>query len=191
MLRLSALISLNAALLVALPAAIQAASGDTIPGHPDVLGEYVQIDGIAAAGTPAVLNTASYLRVRLAADGDSPKPANAIVIAQPGFASTPGIWAGLSARLVEKAASRDCGEPGEPSPCRIEVRIMDRRGSQIEDTAGLRIARSTNNPMAALDYYFGSEILNPALGFFPPGRFPITFRPSRERRPPATPIPRS
>jgi pimeloyl-ACP methyl ester carboxylesterase len=170
MFRFTNLFSLNAALLVALPASAWAASGDTIPGHPDVLGEYVQIEGVAAAGTPAVLNTATYLRVRLAADGPNPKPANALVIAQPGFASTPGIWTELSAQLVEKAAARDCGEPGEPSPCRIEVWIMDRRGSQIEDTAGLRIARSTNDPDASLDYYFGSEVLN--VGF-PPGRFPL------------------
>jgi pimeloyl-ACP methyl ester carboxylesterase len=173
MFRIAKLISLNAALLMAVPVAVQAASGDTVPGHPNVLGEYVQIQGIAAAGTPGVLNTASYLRVRLAADGKSPKPANAVVIAQPGFSSTPGIWAELSAQLVEKASSRDCGEPKKPSPCRIEVWIMDRRGSQIEDTTGLRIARSANDPSAALDYYFGSEVLNPLFGFFPPGRFPI------------------
>ena len=48
---------------------------------------------------------------------------------------------------------------------------MDRRGSQIEDTAGLRIARSTDNALSALDYYFGEEV----LGFpFPGGgRFPL------------------
>jgi pimeloyl-ACP methyl ester carboxylesterase len=171
MLRVTKLISLHAALLLSLPAAVHGASGDSIPGHPDVLGEYVQIEGIAAAGTPAVLNTASYLRVRLAADGASPKPANAVVIAQPGFSSTPGIWAELSAQLVEKAATRDCGEPTEPSPCRIEVWIMDRRGSQIEDTTGLRIARSTNDPLAALDYYFGNEVL--FFGLPGNGRFPI------------------
>ncbi len=170
---LISLFSLNAALLVALPAAVWAASGDTIPGHPDVLGEYVQIEGIAAAGTPGVLNTASYLRVRLAADGKIPKPANAVVIAQPGFSSTPGIWTELSAQLVEKAAARNCAEHGKPSPCRIEVWIMDRRGSQMEDTAGLRTARATNDPDASLDYYFGDQVLNPVFGFFPTGRFPI------------------
>ncbi len=154
-----------------MPAAALAASGDSIPGHPDVIGEYVQIPGAPASGTPDALNTASYLRVRLLADGGSPKPANAVVIAQPGFASTPGVWLELAAQLVEKAAARDCGEKKEVSPCRIEFWIMDRRGSQIEDTVGLRIARSTNNPLAALDYYFGVEV----LGFpFPGGgRFPL------------------
>ena len=151
------------------PTAALAASGDNIPGHPDVIGEYVQIPGAQAAGTPEALNTASYLRVRLLADGGSPKPAHAVVIAQPGFASTPGIWANLAAQLIEKAAARDCGEETQVSPCRVEVWIMDRRGSQIEDTVGLRIARSQNDPDASLDYYFGSEVLG--LGF-PPGRFP-------------------
>jgi len=158
------------AILLPPATAAWAASGDTIPGHPGVLGEYIQIDGVVAAGTPAELNTASYLRVRLAADGDNPKPANAVVIAQPGFASTPGIWTELASQLVEKVAARDCGEPRDPSPCRIEVWIMDRRGSQMEDTTGLRIARSTNDPDASLDYYFGSEVLS--IGF-PSGRFPI------------------
>ncbi len=169
---LISLFSLNAALLVALPAAVWAASGDTIPGHPDVLGEYVQIEGIAAAGTPGVLNTASYLRVRLAADGESPKPANAIVIAQPGFSSTPGIWTELSAQLVEKAAARNCAEHGKPSPCRIEVWIMDRRGSQMEDTAGLRIARSTTTSGT-----WSSASAFPASGASP--SFPIPTRCSR------------
>ena len=152
-----------------LPTAALAASGDTLPGHPGVIGEYVQIPGAQLAGTPDALNTASYLRVRLLADGGSPKPAHAVVIAQPGFSSTPGIWANLAAQLVEKAAARDCGEKKQVSPCRVEVWIMDRRGSQIEDTVGLRIARSQNDPGASLDYYFGSEVLG--LGF-PPGRFP-------------------
>jgi len=154
-----------------LPTAALASSGDTIPGHPDVIGEYVQIPGAQAVGTPDALNTASYLRVRLLVDGDSPKPAHAVVIAQPGFASTPGVWIELAAQLVEKAAARDCGEKKDVSPCRIEFWIMDRRGSQIEDTAGLRIARSANSPFAALDYYFGVEV----LGFpFPgSGRFPL------------------
>lgn len=154
-----------------LPTAALASSGDTIPGHPDVIGEYVQIPGAQAVGTPEALNTASYLRVRLLADGGNPKPAHAVVIAQPGFASTPGVWVELAAQLVEKAAAGNCGEM-TPSPCRIEFWIMDRRGSQIEDTAGLRTARSTNDALDALDYYFGVEVLDLPL---PPGggRFPL------------------
>jgi pimeloyl-ACP methyl ester carboxylesterase len=154
-----------------LPTAALAASGDTIPGHPGVLVEYVQIPGVEAAGTPDVLNTASYLRVRLLADGANPKPAHAFLIAQPGFSSTPGIWAELAAQLVEKAAARECDEDDDVSPCRVEVWIMDRRGSQIEDTTGLRIARSQNDPDAALDYYFGSQVIG--LGFPGGSRFPI------------------
>jgi len=152
------------------PTAALASSGDNIPGHPDVIGEYVQIPGAQAAGTPGALNTATYLRVRLLADGNSPKPAHAVVIGQPGFASTPGVWIEMAAQLVEKAAARDCGEE-EPSPCRIEFWIMDRRGSQIEDTAGLRTARSADDAISALDYYFGVEVLG--LPFPGDGRFPL------------------
>lgn len=156
-----------AALLV-LPAAALAASGDTIPGHPDVIGEYVQIPGADATGTPDVFNTATYMRVRLAADGKNPKPAHAVVIAQPGFASTPAIWSNVAADLVEKATARTCGEKKEAGPCRVEVWIMDRRGSQMEDTSGLRTARANDDPLAALDYYYGAEILAPPCALPPP-----------------------
>jgi pimeloyl-ACP methyl ester carboxylesterase len=165
MMRFATFFSATSALVLAFATTSWAASGDTIPGHPDVIGEYVQIPGVSAVGTPAVLNTASYLRVRLAADGADPKPANAVVIAQPGFSSTPGIWIELAAQLVEKAAGGDCG-----GNCRIEFWIMDRRGSQIEDTVGLHTARSQNAPDDSLEYYFGTEVLG--IGF-PPGRFPI------------------
>src|SRR5271169_4864866 len=89
-----------------------------VPGYPDVVGEYIQIPGFAAPGTPAALNTASFLRLRAAADGDSPKPANAVIIAMPGFSSTPPHWLWLSTQLVHKAQSRTCDDG---QPCRVEV----------------------------------------------------------------------
>ena len=45
-------------LTLLLPTTALASSGDTIPGHPDVLGEYVQITGAQAVGNvDAKLNT--------------------------------------------------------------------------------------------------------------------------------------
>src|SRR5437016_3733151 len=44
-----------------------------MPGFPDVIGEYIQIPGANAPGTPAVLNTATFLRVRSALDEEHPR----------------------------------------------------------------------------------------------------------------------
>ena len=129
--------------------------GSRIPGYPDVIGEYLQIPGTDAPGTPHVLNTAAFLRVRTALDGDRPKPANAIVVAQPGFSSLPTHWLYLAAQLVNKASQRTC----DGAPCRVEVWVMDRRGSNLEDTVGLRQARVKYDPEVALDYYFGPSVL--------------------------------
>ena len=73
------------------------------PGYSDVTAEYVQIPGYAAAGTPKALNTATFLRLRAAIDGDAPKPANAVIVGLPGFSSTPPHWLFLASQLVHKA----------------------------------------------------------------------------------------
>jgi len=144
--------------------------GSRIPGYPDVIGEYLQIPGTDAPGTPHVLNTAAFLRVRTALDGDRPKPANAIVVAQPGFSSLPTHWLYLAAQLVNKASQRTC----DGAPCRVEVWVMDRRGSNLEDTVGLRQARVKYDPEVALDYYFGPSVLtDPTLLRARPGNFPL------------------
>lgn len=155
--------------------------GSLVPGYPDVVAEYMQIPGARTAGTPTALDTGAFLRVRSALDGDHPKQAQAVVIAMPGFSSVPSHWLFLAAQLVHKASDRACGAArddadredlaGHGGGCRIEVWIIDRRGSNLEDTFGLFAARARRNPDAAIDYYFGRSILS--LDPERPGKFPL------------------
>src|SRR5438094_203060 len=108
-----------------------------VPFYPDVAAEYLQIPGFPAAGTPGPLNTASFLRLRPAADGDTPRPANAVIVALPGFGSTPSHWLFLASQLIHKAHDRTC----EGQPCRIEVWVLQRRGANLADTSALTAAR--------------------------------------------------
>ena len=127
-------------------------SKSLVPGYPDVVAEYMQIPGFKAAGTPDALNTATFLRLRSADDGDHPKAANAVIIAMPGFSSTPPHWLWLATQLVHKANERTCDDG---QPCRVEVWVMQRRGANLADTIGLREARAKGDPKVALDYYYG------------------------------------
>jgi hypothetical protein len=156
--------------------------GSLVPGYPDVVGEYIQIQGARTAGTPIALDTGAFLRVRSALDGERPRSADAVVIAMPGFSSVPSHWLFLAAQLVHKANQRTCGDErsevergGEidrgGGGCRIEVWIIDRRGSNLEDTFGLLLAHARRDPDTAIDYYFGRSILS--LDPDRPGKFPF------------------
>jgi hypothetical protein len=155
-----------------------------VPGYPDVVAEYVQIPGFAAQATPRALNTAAFLRLRAAADGEKPRPANAVIVAMPGFSSTPPHWLWLASQLVHKTAGRTCADG---QPCRLEVWVVERRGANLADMAGAREARRTGDPNAALDYYFGPGAVkpDPARGGAPtvvalPGGTGATFHPLSE-----------
>lgn len=141
-------------------------AGSLVPGVEGVVGEYVQIPGGKAPGTPAALNTASFLRFRSAADGETPRPANAVIVALPGFSSTPSQWLLAAGQLVEKAEARTC----EGKPCRIEVWVLQRRGANLADTSALLAARKARNPKVALDYYFGAPLMSPMPGKDAPAR---------------------
>lgn len=145
---------------LALSASAQAAdySKSLVPGYPDVAAEYLQIPGYQAPGTPKGLNTASFLRLRLAADGDAPRPANAVIVALPGFGSTPAHWLYLASQLVHKAQARTC----DGQPCRIEVWVLQRRGANLADTTALTAARKARDPKVALDYYLGADAIQPS-----------------------------
>jgi pimeloyl-ACP methyl ester carboxylesterase len=147
------------------------ASGKFVPGHPDVLGEYIQIGGTQTAGTPKAFDTGSFLRLRWRHDGIFPREADAVVIAQPGFASIPGHWLEIGAQLVEQAPDNQCVRKLRKftytAPCRIEVWIVDRRGNNVEDTAGLWWSRLVGVPEFAFDYYIGKEQLDPVTGKVP------------------------
>jgi len=144
------------ALSVAAHAADYAKSA--VPGYPDVVAEYLQTPGYQAPGTPKGLNTATFLRLRAAADGDSPKPANAVIVGLPGFASTPAHWLYLASQLVHRAQEETC----DGKPCRIEVWVLQRRGANLAETEVLREARARRDPRIALDYYLGAGSLTPS-----------------------------
>jgi hypothetical protein len=161
-----------------------------IPEYPDVIGEYMHIPGARTAGTPKALDTAAFLRVRSAFDGEHPDDADAVIIAMPGFSSIPSHWLYIAAQLVHKGNQRHCDadkdngdkdrdaderserDSSHKHRCRVEVWIVDRRGSNLEDTLGLLQARLKRDPETALDYYFGRSILS--LDPARPGKFPAT-----------------
>lgn len=138
-----------------------------VPGYSDVIGEYLQIPGEPTNGTPAEFSTASFLRLRSAADGDAPKPANAVIVAMPGFASTPAHWLYLGSQLVHKASERQC----DGSPCRLEIWAVQRRGANLAETQGGREARAKRDPNVAVDYYFSRSVLN--MDPKRPGKWPM------------------
>ena len=129
-----------------------------VPGYSDVTAEYIQVPGYAAAATPKVLNTATFLRLRAADDGDAPKAANAVIVGLPGFSSTPAHWLYLASQLVHKAQSRDCNG----MPCRLEVWVLQRRGANLAETEALTAARKARDPKLALDYYLGADAQKPS-----------------------------
>src|SRR5262245_32896892 len=137
-------------------------AGSLVPGYPDVVAEYLHIPGAPTDGTPHGLDTGAFLRVRSALDGEHPRHAQAVVVAMPGFSSVPSHWLWLAAQLVHKANTRQCdvdpdrdrererqgdndGDDDDADDrgdgCRVEVWIIDRRGSNLEDTSGLLSAR--------------------------------------------------
>src|ERR1041385_1387373 len=167
-----------------------ALEGSLVPGYPDVVAEYMHIPGARTAGTPRVLDTGAFLRVRSALDGEHPRHAQAVVVAMPGFSSVPSHWLWLAAQLVHKANTRQCVDDRDREEerdrgadrddddaddrgggCRVEVWIVDRRGSNLEDTSGLLSARLQADPGAAIDYYFGHSILS--MDPDRPGKFPL------------------
>lgn len=138
-----------------------------MPDYPDVVGEYIQIPGAEQANdmhviaTPAEFNTATFLRVRSALDGLRPRKANAVILAMPGFSSTPGHWMYLASQLVHKANLKkgQCKDGHKVVDCRIEVWIVQRRGAHLADTLGARRAIVDDAPSAAVGYYFGESIM--------------------------------
>lgn len=152
-----AAILLSAALpAVAAPAARTLPGGDAgslVPGYPDVMAEYIQLPGGKAPGTPAALNTVSFMRVRAAADGARPRPANAVVVGLPGFSSTPPHWVYLASQMVSRASAQTC----DGRPCRVEVWVLQRRGANLAETEALTKARRKGDPTIALNHYLGAD----------------------------------
>lgn len=147
-----------AATALAAPAFAADFSKSSPPGYPDVVAEYIQVPGYQAPGTPKGLNTATFLRLRTAADGESPKPANAVIVGLPGFSSTPAHWLYLASQLVHRAQGETCAG----KPCRVEVWVLQRRGANLAETEKLREARVRKDPALALNHYLGASVLQPS-----------------------------
>lgn len=153
---LAALLVAGALPAVAAPAARTLPGGDAgsrVPGYPDVMAEYIQLPGGKAPGTPAALNTVSFMRVRAAADGARPRPANAVVVGLPGFSSTPPHWVYLASQMVSRASAQTC----DGQPCRLEVWVLQRRGANLAETEALTEARRKGDPSIALNHYLGAD----------------------------------
>lgn len=137
------------------PAAPIAYEGSLVPDYPSVVAEYVQVPGYDAPGTPDALNTAAFMRLRLADEEGARRPVNAVIMGLPGFSSTPSHWLYLGAQLVDKAKSRSCGG----QPCRLEVWVLQRRGANLAETEALTRARFEKDPRVAADHYIGPNIM--------------------------------
>ncbi len=138
---------------------VKTKGGSTVPGFPDVLAEYLQIPGASTTGTPAGFDKATFLRFRLAQDGERPQPANVVLLAMPGFASTPSHWLFLASQLVHRAAGEKCPAGRRMTACRLEVWIVQRRGANLADTTGALTSRRSGDPRRGAEYYFGPGIL--------------------------------
>ncbi len=171
-------------------------AGARMPDYPDVIGEYVQIDGGAQSTesnviqTPSQFNKATFLRVRSALDGENPKPANAVIVAMPGFSSTPGHWMYLASQLVHKAnlMKGACSDGGTAVDCRLEIWVVQRRGAHLADTLGARNAIINNDPSLAVNYYFGASIMGSdgRTSLAGKGKFPVAAPKTLTGRPDAT-----
>jgi pimeloyl-ACP methyl ester carboxylesterase len=167
-----------------------------MPDYPDVVGEYVQIPGARQAddihviATPEEFNTATFLRVRSALDGVKPRKANAVILAMPGFSSTPGNWMYLASQLVHKANRKKnaCKDGDKIVDCRLEVWIVQRRGAHLADTLGARRAIVQDEPLAAVAYYFGESIMGSdgRTALDGRGKFPVAGPKLLTGRPDAT-----
>ena len=108
-------------------------------------------------GTTAVdLNNATYVRYYREPDGVQP---DAILVLVPGFEGGATTFKMLAENLIDRALAYE--------GLRLELWAFDRRGNQLEDRAGVVIAKAMGDPDIALDWYFGAELglaLHPALG---------------------------
>jgi len=108
------------------------------------------------AGTAAFsLNNVTYTRWRLAGPAQTP---DAIVVLVPGFGGGAGNFEALAENLIPRALE-DHGQV-------LEVWGYDRRTEQLEDRAGALLGGALDDPLVALDWYYGSELglpLHPAL----------------------------
>ncbi len=105
-------------------------------------------------GSSFNLNRATYTRYFATPDGSQP---DAILILVPGFEGGATSFKILGENLVTRSLENGL---------RVEVWAYDRRGNQLEDREGFAIARANEDPLIALDWYYGDDLgltLSPEL----------------------------
>jgi pimeloyl-ACP methyl ester carboxylesterase len=109
-------------------------------------------------GTAFSLNNATYTRFFC---GDGSEQPEAVLILVPGFEGGAASFKALAENTVPRARARGIA---------LEVWAFDRRGHQMEDRVGLKIARDAGSALAGLDWYYGGELgltLHPLLAAGP------------------------
>lgn len=104
-------------------------------------------------GTTFDLNQATYTRFRYAGAGQP----DAILITVPGFEGGAMGFKMMAENLVTRSLEQGFA---------TELWAFDRRGNQIEDREGVRIAAEEQDELIALDWYFGDDLglpLSPEL----------------------------
>jgi pimeloyl-ACP methyl ester carboxylesterase len=129
-----------------------AAEPDETPGSPVVNHSYPDL--VTQFGALPDLNKATYTRYFC---GESPSAPDAILILVPGFEGGAASFKLLAENALAAGRARGLA---------LEVWAFDRRGHQLEDREGIRIAQAAQDGMIALDWAFGGELglaLNPEL----------------------------
>jgi pimeloyl-ACP methyl ester carboxylesterase len=98
-------------------------------------------------GSEFDLNNARYTRYYLSDQANS-QP-DAIVVLIPGFEGGASTFAPLAEGLARRAKEMSMV---------VETWAIDRRSNQLEDTAGLDLAESEQDPAIGLDFLFGEEL---------------------------------
>ncbi|UUY03731.1 hypothetical protein LRS13_24235 [Svornostia abyssi] len=147
---------LSAAVVLLAPASASAARTEqplvTPPGpFADVTRSLVTIDAPMPAGVPAhpaACDQLRYYRYRRTGGPTDPQQADAVFVNMPGVLGGAGSLEMHGLGVVQLAAERGRS---------VEVWALDRRSNCLEDRHGLDAALRSNDPAAALDYYFGRK----------------------------------
>jgi len=128
------------------PAETPGSPGVDASGYPTLVTQF---------GTTEVdLNRATYTRYHREPDTGRP---DAVLVLIPGFEGGATSFKDLAEETIELAHVQGLA---------LEIWAFDRRGNQLEDREGISIALQANDPMIAMDWFFGSELglpLDPAL----------------------------
>jgi hypothetical protein len=108
----------------------------------------------AFAAHPAACDKLHFLRIRRIGGPADPSSADKVLIAQPGVLEGASAFYNVGANLVTRAYA----EKGK----HVEFWAVDRRPNCLEDLNGLRLAKSTGNPVDAIDYYYRQKPYNGA-----------------------------